>query len=43
MAKKPEPVFTITKAELKKLPRNQQRFYLDQGLVKDAPQAKDSK
>jgi hypothetical protein len=31
--KKVQPVFTVTKAELKKLPRNEQRRLLDLGYV----------
>lgn len=33
MAKKPKPLVTISQADLKKLPRNQQRRYLDLGMV----------
>jgi hypothetical protein len=33
MAKKPEPVYSISLAELKKLPLNEQRRLLDLGYV----------
>ncbi len=33
MAKKPEPVYQISKAELKRRPRNEQRRLLDLGYV----------
>lgn len=36
MAKKPDPVYSISMAELKKLPRNEQRRLLELGYVEGA-------